>query len=38
MIGKFFTRQFDSPEEFKEARATLAKRLPMPGFYAREGD
>ena len=34
----FFTRQFDSPEEFKETRATLTKRLPMPGFYAREGD
>lgn len=35
---EFFTQRFDSPEEFKETRATLAKRLPTPGFYARDGD
>jgi hypothetical protein len=34
----FFTRRFDSAEEFERTRATLAERLPAPGFYARHED
>ena len=30
---KFFTRHFKSDKQFERTRATLAKRLPTPGFY-----
>ena len=33
---QFFTRRFDSREEFGRIRATLGERLPTPGFYARD--
>jgi hypothetical protein len=33
---EFFTRHFESSEEFEKTRATLAERLPVPGFYARD--
>ena len=35
---EFFTRGFESSEEFEKTRATLAERLPAPGFYARDWD
>ena len=35
---QFFTRGFESPEEFQRARAALAERLPTPGFYNSEAD
>ncbi len=35
---QFFTRRFDSPEEFDRIRGTLAERLPSPGFYAFDQD
>ncbi len=35
---EFFTRGFESCEEFEKTRATLAERLPAPGFYARDRD
>ena len=31
---EFFTRGFESPEEFEETRVELAERLPTPRFYA----
>lgn len=34
---KFFTRRFKSPKTFEKARVALAKRLPTPGFYSRDG-
>ena len=34
----FFTRQFQSPEDFAATRAKLAERLPTPGFYASDQD
>ena len=36
--AEFFTRGFQSSEEFEKTRATLAERLPAPGFYACDGD
>ncbi len=33
---EFFTRHFESSEEFEKTRATLAERLPVPGFYAHD--
>jgi hypothetical protein len=30
---QFFTREFESSEEFEKTRAALAERLPKPGFY-----
>jgi hypothetical protein len=35
---RFFTRQFQSPEDFAATRAKLAERLPTPGFYASDRD
>lgn len=35
---KFFTRRFESPEEFGKTQAALAERLPTPGFYHRDGE
>jgi hypothetical protein len=33
---QFFTRHFDSPEQFEETRAALAERLPKPGYYTHD--
>ena len=33
---EFFTRDFESSEEFEKTRATLAERLPALGFYATQ--
>jgi hypothetical protein len=35
---KFFTRRFNSPKTFEKTRVALAKRLPAPGFFGRNGD
>jgi len=35
---QFFTRDFESSEVFKQARTTLAERLPTPGFYTNDSD
>jgi hypothetical protein len=33
---EFFTRGFESSEEFEKTLAALAERLPAPRFYARD--
>ena len=35
---QFFTRDFESREEFEQTRAALAERLPTPGFYASDAE
>jgi hypothetical protein len=33
-----FTRKFHSSQQFEEAGAALAERLPKPGYYTRDRD
>ena len=35
---QFFTRNFESSEEFEQTRASLSEYLPTPGFYTSDSD